>query len=193
MPTFYPDEDFPGPLVTALRALGYDILTVPQDGRAGADAPIVLARAAELGRAVLTKNRDDFHRLHAAMPDHAGIVTITDDNDRAALTAARTRRKGPTTSSRRRCGPRSTRANGRSCTGRRASRSTRRRRARSRRRSSIISATRCSRSIRWESNRQTIWLHPGAKRSCQIAAELVSLREPRDGGACRRRNPLPGR
>src|SRR5580704_10799039 len=85
MPTFYADEDFPGPLVTALRALGYDILTVPQDGRAGADDPIVLARATDLGRAVLTKNRNDFHRLHAAVPNHAGIVTITDDKDRTAL------------------------------------------------------------------------------------------------------------
>ncbi len=85
MSTFYADEDFPGPVVTALRALGYDILTVPQDGGAGADDPVVLARAVELGRAVLTKNRNDFHHLHAAMPDHSGIVTITDDKDRAAL------------------------------------------------------------------------------------------------------------
>ena len=85
MPTFYADEDFPGPAVAALRALGYDILTVPQDGRAGAGDPAVLARAAELGRAVLTKNRNDFHRLHAAMPNHSDIVTITDDKDRAAL------------------------------------------------------------------------------------------------------------
>ena len=85
MLSFYADEDFPGPAVIALRALGYDVLTVPQDGRAGADDPVVLARAADLGRAVLTKNRNDFHRLHAAMPNHAGIVTITDDKDRAAL------------------------------------------------------------------------------------------------------------
>jgi hypothetical protein len=85
VPTFYADEDFPGPVVTALRARGYDILTVPQDGRAGADDPTVLARAVELGRVILTKNRNDFHRLHAAVPDHSGIITITDDPDRAAL------------------------------------------------------------------------------------------------------------
>ncbi len=85
MPTFYADEDFPGPAVTALRARGYDILTVQQDGGAGADDSIVLARATELGCVVLTKNRNDFHRLHTAVPDHAGIVTITDDADRTAL------------------------------------------------------------------------------------------------------------
>lgn len=85
MPTFYADEDFPGPVITALRAHGYDILTVRQDGRAGADDPAVLARAVELGRVVLTKNRNDFHRLHAAAADHAGIITITDDPNRSAL------------------------------------------------------------------------------------------------------------
>jgi predicted nuclease of predicted toxin-antitoxin system len=85
VPTFYADEDFPGPIVTLLRARGYDILTVQQDGRSGANDPAVLARAIELGRVVLTKNRDDFHRLHVAVPDHFGIVTITDDKDRAAL------------------------------------------------------------------------------------------------------------
>lgn len=85
MPTFYADEDFPGPVVAALRARGYEILTVRQDGRAGADDPAVLARAVELGRVVLTKNRSDFHRLHAAVRDHCGIITITDDPDRAGL------------------------------------------------------------------------------------------------------------
>ena len=85
MPIFYADEDFPGPVVAALRVRGYDILTVQQDGRAGAKDPAVLARAVELDRAVLTKNRNDFHRLHAAVPDHSGIVTITDDPNRAAL------------------------------------------------------------------------------------------------------------
>jgi predicted nuclease of predicted toxin-antitoxin system len=85
VPTFYADEDFPGPVVAALRAREYDILTVQQDGRAGADDPVVLARAVELGRCVLTKNRNDFHRLHAAVPNHLGIITITDDPNRAAL------------------------------------------------------------------------------------------------------------
>ena len=37
MVVFYADEDFPGPVTDALRALGYDVLTVQQDGRAGGD------------------------------------------------------------------------------------------------------------------------------------------------------------
>jgi predicted nuclease of predicted toxin-antitoxin system len=82
---FYADEDFPGPVILVLRLLGYDILTVQEDGRAGGDDPAVLARAKELERCVLTKNRNDFHQLHRKTPDHFGIVTITDDEDRHAL------------------------------------------------------------------------------------------------------------
>jgi len=84
---FYADEDFPGPVIVVLRLLGYDILTVREDRRAGGEDPDVLARAKELGRAVLTKNRDDFHHLHADDSDHSGIVTITDDPDRPSLAA----------------------------------------------------------------------------------------------------------
>ncbi len=87
MVVFYADEDFPGPVTDALRALGYDVLTVQQDGRAGFGIPdpAVFARAIALGRCVLTKNRTDFYRLHAAVPLHAGIVPIRDDPHRAAL------------------------------------------------------------------------------------------------------------
>jgi hypothetical protein len=87
--TFYADEDFPGPATEALRALGDDVLTVQEDGRAGVGIPDpdVLVRATSLGRTVLTKNRVDFYRLHAAAPLHAGIVTIRDDPDRAGLAA----------------------------------------------------------------------------------------------------------
>ena len=88
MPTFYADEDFPGPVVRVLRARGYDILTVREDGCAGTEDSAVLARATELDRVVLTKNRNDFHRLHAAVPGHSGIVTITDDPDRQAAALA---------------------------------------------------------------------------------------------------------
>ena len=87
MAHFYADENVPAALTHALRALGHDVLTAADDGRANRsiDDPQVLARAAELGRAVLTNNRDDFHRLHRLSPDHAGIVTFTADPDRDAL------------------------------------------------------------------------------------------------------------
>ena len=87
MADLYADEDFPQPAVEALRALGHDVLTAGEDGRAGqgiSDAD-VLGRATALGRAVLTHNRDDFRKLHAADPGHAGIVTATRDADVAAL------------------------------------------------------------------------------------------------------------
>jgi predicted nuclease of predicted toxin-antitoxin system len=87
MVVFYADEDFPGPVTEALRALGCDVLTVQEDGRMGNGDPAVLTRAVALGRCVLTKNRKDVYRLHAANPLHAGIVTIRDDPDRAALAA----------------------------------------------------------------------------------------------------------
>ena len=59
MAVFYADEDFLGPVVTELRALGHDVFTVQQDGLSGYGVPDpdVLARAIALGRCVLTKNR----------------------------------------------------------------------------------------------------------------------------------------
>jgi predicted nuclease of predicted toxin-antitoxin system len=80
MANFYADENVPFPVVDALRLLGHDILTARDDGRAnqGIGDPDVLDRATALGRAVLTNNRKDFHRLHRHRPTHAGIVTFTD-------------------------------------------------------------------------------------------------------------------
>ncbi len=89
MAQLYADEDFPGPIVAALLALGHDVLTVGADGRAsiGVPDPDVLARAIQLGRTVLTKNRRHFYRLHRVDPNHFGIVTVRDDPDRQAVAA----------------------------------------------------------------------------------------------------------
>jgi len=85
----YADEDFPKPVVTALRTLGHDVLTAQEDGRGsqGIPDPLVLARATALGRAVLTNNRRHFIRLHRLAPNHAGIVACKEDRDVAALAA----------------------------------------------------------------------------------------------------------
>lgn len=85
----YADEHVPRRLVEALRLLGHDVLTAQDDGRAnvGMPDPDVLARAALLGRAVLTNNRRHFHTLHRVGPAHAGIVTYTRDPDLAGLAA----------------------------------------------------------------------------------------------------------
>ncbi|MBX9580952.1 MAG: DUF5615 family PIN-like protein [Gemmataceae bacterium] len=87
MAAFYADENVSHYLVTALRLLGYDILTALADGRAnqGIPDPLVRARATQLGRAVLTGNRRDYHRLHRRQPNHAGVVTDTEDDDIPAL------------------------------------------------------------------------------------------------------------
>ena len=60
----YADEDFPYPVVEALRRLGHDVLTTQEDGRQQAPDPDILARAHALGRAVITHNRRHFERLH---------------------------------------------------------------------------------------------------------------------------------
>jgi Domain of unknown function (DUF5615) len=80
---FYADEHFPGPAVDRLRALGHDVLTAREDGRAdqGIGDPFVLVRATALGRAVLTHNRRDFRRLHRRSAAHAGIVACTRNDD----------------------------------------------------------------------------------------------------------------
>jgi predicted nuclease of predicted toxin-antitoxin system len=87
MAQFYADEHVPPEITETLRALGHDVLTVQEDGRAnqGIEDPQVLARATQLGRAVVTNNRRDFHRLHRRFPNHAGVVTYTDDPDKIAI------------------------------------------------------------------------------------------------------------
>jgi hypothetical protein len=87
MASFYADEHVPFLLVDALRALGHDVLTARDDGRAnqGISDTDVLDRATALSRAVLTNNRKHFHRLHRHTPNHGGIVTYTADPDYPAL------------------------------------------------------------------------------------------------------------
>ncbi len=83
MKSFYADENFPRPVVVALRLLDHDVLTAYEDGRANQEIPDdqVLERAAQLGRAVLSMNRRDFARLHAAQQEHAGIVLCKNEAD----------------------------------------------------------------------------------------------------------------
>ncbi len=87
MALLYANENFPLESVIALRRLGHDVLTTQDAGRAGQAVPDpdVLAFANDQDRAVLTFNRRDFIRLHAARPDHAGIIVCTVDADFATL------------------------------------------------------------------------------------------------------------
>ncbi len=83
MAQLYADEDFPYPVVERLRQLGHDVLTAFETGQANqaiGDAD-QLAYATSLGRAILTRNRRDYVRLHKHSAHHAGIISITDDAD----------------------------------------------------------------------------------------------------------------
>ena len=85
----YADEDFPYPVVEELRRLGHDVLTTQEDSRTATADPGILARAHELGRAVLTCNRRHYERLHRHGTDHSGIVSATRDPGNDVPLAAR--------------------------------------------------------------------------------------------------------
>ena len=87
MARFYANENLPAPVVTDLRRLQHDVLTMRESGHAGRAVPDleVLAFATNQGRAVLTLNRRHFVRLHLEQPAHAGIIVCTFDADFTAL------------------------------------------------------------------------------------------------------------
>jgi hypothetical protein len=79
----YANENFPQPVVEALRRLGHDVLTTHDAGRSGQALPDseVLSFAVAEGRAVVTVNRRDFIRLHQRDSQHAGIIVCREDAD----------------------------------------------------------------------------------------------------------------
>lgn len=87
MARLYTDENFPLPVVEFLRAFGHDILTAIDAGNANQRIPDedVLAFASSNQRAVLTRNRRDFIRLHKLQPNHAGIIICTENPDFESL------------------------------------------------------------------------------------------------------------
>ena len=89
MADLYANENFPLPAVIHLRALGHDVLTSQDAGRANRRVPDeqVLRFATSQNRAVVTLNRSDFTTLHRNDKDHAGIVVCTEDADFRALAA----------------------------------------------------------------------------------------------------------
>ncbi len=87
MASLYADEDFDFPVVEELRRLGNDVLTAFEAGQANQKISdvAVLAFATAASRAVLTRNRRHFVRLHRQGIAHAGIIACSADNDFAAL------------------------------------------------------------------------------------------------------------
>jgi predicted nuclease of predicted toxin-antitoxin system len=85
----YADENFPRPVVEALRRLGHDVLTTVEAGQAdqAIPDPVVLVFAHAQGRAVLTHNRKDFRKLQSAGHAPSGLILCTEDADFPALAA----------------------------------------------------------------------------------------------------------
>jgi hypothetical protein len=83
MARLYANENFPLPVVEALREAGHDVITVSETGKADQSWPDVdvLEFASQDDRALLTLNRKHFIRLHRQSSDHAGIIACTFDPD----------------------------------------------------------------------------------------------------------------
>lgn len=87
MARLYADEQFPRSVSELLRKLGHDILTVQEAGNANQRIPDdqVLIFAHQDNRAVITLNHKDFSQLHRINPQHAGIISCTNDLDRPRM------------------------------------------------------------------------------------------------------------
>jgi hypothetical protein len=87
----YAHEDLDRHLVISLRQRGLDVLATDEAGHRAATDEEQLAHATVLGRVLVTHNRLDFLRLHAAWRAlnrlHAGIATLpqTDPVERRSL------------------------------------------------------------------------------------------------------------
>ncbi len=83
MANIYTDENFPFPVVKLLRNLGHDVLTALEAGKANMMIPDedVLDFSISNQRAVLTRNRKHFIRLHRLNPNHTGIIVCTEDEN----------------------------------------------------------------------------------------------------------------
>ena len=83
MAFFYADENFPQPVVVALRNLGHDVLTAFEAGQANLALPDdkVLEYSTSNNRILLTMNRRHFIHLHQSTPEHSGIFVCNLDPD----------------------------------------------------------------------------------------------------------------
>jgi hypothetical protein len=83
----YANENFPQPVVDSLRALGHDVLTTLDSGKAGQKIPDeeVLRFSIAEGRILVTLNRRHFIDLHKKDDSHKGIIVCTFDTDFNAL------------------------------------------------------------------------------------------------------------
>ena len=72
---FLADEHIELSIVTGLRLLRIDIISINEAGKRGADDEEILSFAEENDRIVITRD-SDFVKLHSKGVEHAGIVFI---------------------------------------------------------------------------------------------------------------------
>jgi len=72
-------------IAECLREMGHDVVTCTDENLSGHGVPdsLILARAIELNRIVLTYNRRHFFKLHQQTPAHCGIINCSYDPDSA--------------------------------------------------------------------------------------------------------------
>lgn len=79
---FLLDEDMPPAVAEGLRQLGGDALSVHEEQRTGLADEEQLRHATELGRVLVTYNREDFRVLdglwHARGERHSGILWVAE-------------------------------------------------------------------------------------------------------------------
>ncbi|HEX4608247.1 MAG TPA: DUF5615 family PIN-like protein [Urbifossiella sp.] len=89
MARLYADENVPLNVVTELRQLGHDVVTIQERGRGGEKVsdPEVLTPATAEGRAAITINRRHFKRLHL-VPLVVAVVAATSQSTGAISNAS---------------------------------------------------------------------------------------------------------
>ncbi len=84
MNLYLDDDTVAALLIRHLRNAGHDLRTPADLGLAGADDPVHLTHAIREGRALMTRNYDDFLKLHnlvmAAQGHHPGILVLRRDS-----------------------------------------------------------------------------------------------------------------
>jgi hypothetical protein len=76
---FYADEHLPGPITRGLTRRGVDVLTVQLDNRIGESDSRLVQRATELGRVLLSSDKDYFAivaREQAAGRTFSGVISV---------------------------------------------------------------------------------------------------------------------
>ena len=77
---FYMDEHVPGPVTVGLRSRGVDVVTVQEDLREGDNDSLLLDRATELNRVLVSRDRD-FYAIVAARQSSGiafrGVISLS--------------------------------------------------------------------------------------------------------------------